>query len=484
MRTALLVTLVALAAGGAALAVGQGRASANPLTGIVAVSAGGVHTCALMADGGVKCWGINLEGQLGNSGAGDGSTVPVDAVGLGGPVAAISAGGSHTCALLETGGVQCWGWDGAGQLGDGGGAPCSEEPCMSAAPVNVVGLGGGAVAIEAGRNHTCAVMEGGGVKCWGWNYLGHLGDGTTTWRSTPVDVVGLDEAITSLAAGYGHTCAVTVSGRVECWGSDYNSEIGAESTDLCTDFFTNQDFPCSTTPLEVMELEGGVAAIASDGVHTCAVTVATTLKCWGQNADGELGDGTTIQRPAPVDVCGDVSCTEPMSGIVAVTASFFGHTCALTNSTHVKCWGRNLVGALGDGTVQDRLVPVDVVTGTSGLFTGATGIDVGGAHTCAVTEGGDVSCWGADCCGQLGNGYYDLEPHPVPRPVVTGAQKTLQGDVDCSERVDSIDAVLVLQLSAALLDLLHCPEAADLNDDAAVDSVDASLILQIVAGLL
>ena len=467
---------------------GSRPAAANPLAGITAVSAGGTSggfTCGLTIEGGVKCWGDNFEGQLGN-GTTTGSPVPVDVVGLDSGVAAVAAGGWHACALMETGGVKCWGWNGTGQLGIGGDAPCSQGPCHSTTPVDVVGLETGVVAVEAGTHHTCAVMETGGVKCWGWNYLGHLGDGTTTWRSTPVDVAGLDEPVTALAGGYGHTCALTASGGVKCWGSDYQEELGAETSETCADFFTGLQFPCSLTPLDVVGLNSGVTSIASDGTHTCAVTLAGTVMCWGDNGDGELGDGTTIRRPTPVDVCADAACTEPLSGVAAVTAGLFRHTCALMADSHVKCWGDNLRGALGDGSVEDRFVPVDVVTGRAGqLFSGVTALDAGGSHTCAVTEGGGASCWGSNCCGgPLGNGSYDLEPHPVPRPVVTGGQKTLQGDVDCSDRVDSIDAVLVLQLGAALLDLLLCPEAADLNDDAAVDSVDASLILQIVAGLL
>jgi len=188
-----------------------------PLDGIVQVTVGS-NTCALTTAGGVKCWGGNRCGALGDGTTADKST-PVDVVGLGSGVAAIAAGGAHTCALTTGGGVKCWGDNGSGQLGDG---PFSD----SWTPVDVVGLGSGVAAIAAGWQHTCALTSAGGVKCWGNNENGQLGDGTTGDKNTPVDVVGLGSSMAAIAAGGAHTCALSTAGGVKCWGINYSGQLG------------------------------------------------------------------------------------------------------------------------------------------------------------------------------------------------------------------------------------------------------------------
>jgi alpha-tubulin suppressor-like RCC1 family protein len=148
-----------------------------------ALGAGDRHTCALLADGRVQCWGYNRAGQLGDGTTTQRST-PTTVTGLGGRATALAAGWSHTCALLADGRVQCWGNNSLGQLGDG-------TTTQRSTPTTVTGLGGMATALAAGGEHTCALLEGGRVQCWGYNSAGQLGDGTTTSRSTPVTVVGL-----------------------------------------------------------------------------------------------------------------------------------------------------------------------------------------------------------------------------------------------------------------------------------------------------
>ncbi len=352
-------------------------------SGVAAIAAGWSHTCALLTAGGVKCWGLNWYGQLGDGTTFERST-PVDVAGLASEAAAIAAGYGHTCALLTSGGVKCWGANGVGQLGDG-------TTTDRNTPVDVVGLGSGAAVIAAGWYHTCALLTAGGVKCWGANWYGQLGDGTTTNRSTPVDVAGLASGVAAIAAGGWHTCGLTTAGGVKCWGENGSGQLGDGT------IFDR------STPVDVAGLASGVAAIAAGGSHTCALLTAGGVKCWGANESGQLGDGTTTSRSTPVEVVGLAS------GVAAIAAGS-EHTCALLTAGGVKCWGRNEYGQVGDGTTVERSTPVDVV----GLGSGAAVIAADGSfHTCALLTAGGVKCWGLNWYGQLGDGATANRSTPV-----------------------------------------------------------------------
>ena len=277
--------------------------------------------------------------------------------------------------MTSVGGVKCWGNNHDGQLGDG-----TEVDRRTSQ--DVVGLLTQVTGITAGERHTCALTTAGGVKWWGNNHDGELGDGTKKDKVTPVDVIGLTSGVTAIAAGWRHSCAITSVGGVKCWGNNHDGQLGDG---------TYNDRP---TPADVPGLTSGVVAISAQWRHTCALTSAGGVKCWGGSHHGEVGDGTRTDRNTPVDVVG-------LTNGVKAMASGWRHVCALTTDGAVKCWGSNHEGQLGDATGIDRKTPVDVVAVPSGV----TGIAAGGEHTCALAKG-TVLCWGENEDGQLGDGSF------------------------------------------------------------------------------
>ena len=349
-------------------------------SGVAAVTVGFSHWCALTTGGAVKCWGANSFGQLGNA-ATSASSTPVDAVGLGSGVISLSAGDFYTCAVTGAGAAKCWGRN-SGRLGDGTSTDRSS-------PTDVVGLSSGATSIAAGgKGHTCALVSG-GAKCWGsTNGSGQLGDGSTLSRLTPVDVSGLSSGVTRISAGHEHTCAVTSGGAAKCWGAA--SYIGVNV------LFSGR------VPTDVFGLPAA-SALSAGASHMCALTPGGGVKCWGGNESGQVGDGTTARPNLPADVVG------LSSGVVAISASGAGHSCAVSSGGSLKCWGRNSFGQVGDGTGIDRLVPVNV----TGLSSGIVAVANGGNHTCALTASGGVKCWGWNHVGQLGDGSFTTRTTPV-----------------------------------------------------------------------
>lgn len=249
-------------------------------SGISAITAGGSHTCALTAAGGVKCWGRNHSGQLGDGTVTDRWT-PVNVNGIGSAIQAITAGQSHTCALTMDGRIKCWGRNDWGQLGD------SPSLQLSLTPLDVRRLGNNGQAVGAGGIHTCALTKDNGAKCWGGNSFGQLGDGTNTKRWTPLDVTSLSSGVQTIAVGFDHSCAVTTVGGVKCWGSNNFGRLGDGTT-------TNR-----WTPVDVSELDKGIQAIAAGQSHTCALTEDGMVQCWGYNNQGRLGVNSGME---PLDV--------------------------------------------------------------------------------------------------------------------------------------------------------------------------------------
>jgi alpha-tubulin suppressor-like RCC1 family protein len=277
----------------------------------------------------------------------------------------IAAGRDHTCAVTSGGGVKCWGSNGSGQLGNG-------TKTDSSTPVDVIGLAHGVTAVATGAFFTCALTVNQGVKCWGSADPGAI--------PTPSDIGGVDRDVMAIAGGDQHSCALTTQGGVKCWGANYTGELG---------------IPPNLTPspvaVNVTGLGSGVVGIAAGEGHSCALTSAGGVKCWGLGVYGELGDALNTDSDMPVDVTGLAS------GVTAIAAGG-RNTCALTSGGGVKCWGEtayDLFSPLGNGSK----VPVDV----PGVTIGVVGITVGSGHACALMNGGTVRCWGGGAHGQLGN---------------------------------------------------------------------------------
>lgn len=393
--------------------------------GVAAISSGHNHSCALTTSGGVKCWGANGSGQLGD-GSNTSRSKPVDVFGLSSGVAAISASYYHTCALTKAGGIKCWGYNRYGQIGDG-------STMNQSTPATVAGLASGMASVSAGYDQTCAVTTAGGMKCWGHNGYGELGNGTAKDSATPVDVSGLAAGVASISAGNDHTCAVTTLGGLKCWGFNNNGQVGDGTT------------TSRTTPGYVLGLSSGVVSVSAGNQSTCSVTAAGGLKCCGSNNYGQLGDGSTTLRMSPVDVfvttvsAGEfASCARTAAGAVkcwgdnsygrlgdgttitrATLADVAGlsapdlavpsrqvaagesFTCVLTLAGEVKCWGRNDYGQLGIGSSPDRTTPAKLES----LVEGVNAIAAGAYHSCALTTSGGVKCWGRGSNGQIGDGF-------------------------------------------------------------------------------
>ena len=269
-------------------------------------------------------------------------------------------------------------------------------------------------AIITGYDHTCALNNAGYVKCWGSEEYGRLGNGETDDISIPVNVhtSSTDSSplggIIEVASGAHHSCVLTKQGRVKCWGHGRSGLLGDGTT---ADKPTPVDVHNSATDTSPLS---GITQISSIWVHTCALTDGGNVKCWGSSLDGQLGDGTTHNSSTPVNVHTSSTNSSPLGGIAAVSAGG-NHTCALTNGGNVKCWGYGIEGQLGNGRKDNIPTPVNVRTSStnSSPLGNITAVSAGGNHTCALTKGGNVKCWGNGRTGQLGNRSTDISSTPV-----------------------------------------------------------------------
>ena len=343
------------------------------------VTTGGYHTCTILDDGSISCWGDNSNGQLGDGTRTPQSTPSKVTLPLGRKAIDVSAGSYHTCAVLDDGSAKCWGDNGAGQLGDG-----TTVQRLIGASVNL-GAGRTAVSISAGGSHTCAILDDESVKCWGDNSNGQLGDGTITDRVVPVSAdLGDSVGALSITAGAYHTCAIMDDRKVKCWGDNWHGQIGDGGLDD------------SLSPTEI-DIPSNSSAVTIDGgsFHTCVGMNDGSMFCWGNNGYGQFGNGNSQSTTSPTGV----ALIETQSPTQVSMGSY--HSCALFDDGNVSCWGGNSEGQVGDGTQSDRVVPTPV---SIPLGKKALSISVGQRHSCAILDDATLKCWGLNSDGQLGDG--------------------------------------------------------------------------------
>jgi alpha-tubulin suppressor-like RCC1 family protein len=352
------------------------------------IAEGRHYSCALLSSGHISCWGNNESGQLGNGTTG-GSDIAVEVLGVTNATQ-LAAGGSDSCALMSNSHIDCWGDNFYGQLGDGA-IDSSDTPVEVHDATN-------AAQVAAGGNHSCALLSGGRIDCWGNNEGGELGNGINGGnRDTPGGVQGLTRAI-QVAVDYAHSCALLSSGHVECWGENFYGQLGDGTTER------------SETPVEVRGLTNAVQIDGGD-FDSCALLSSGHVDCWGGGpfASGQLGDGAKQSSATPVEVRDLPNATQ--------VATSDGGSCALLSSGHIDCWGNNEEGELGDGTHGGQSdMPVEVPG-----VTNATEVASGGYHFCALLSGGHVDCWGSNSGGQLGDGTDLASDTPVEVHGLTNA---------------------------------------------------------------
>ena len=408
---------------------GGGFGSESPESGIneiqrtaIGIAAGYYHTCAILDDGNVSCWGDNSKGQLGiGSEEVPLEVKPTQTAPLGGTGAVkIAAGGHHTCAILDDGNVSCWGDNSEGQLGIDSSDGLHHYPSD---PFEMPGSRR-AVEIAAGRAHTCAVLDDGTISCWGYGGYGQLGHGSfdsLLSPSTLVDDIGHDgvecvlvecPSAVGISIGEDTTCAILDDGSVSCWGNSAYWALGSEVS-------TTQNSPIQTANLSESEDGGDRTAveISSGDFFTCAILDDGSISCWGRGGTGRLGHGSTSDVSQPTQT----SSLGPGRTAVAISTGY-GHACAILDNGSVSCWGYNRWGQIGIGSVdafgannERQPTPTnDLSELDDGGDRTAVGIASGVSHTCAILDDGSVSCWGDNQYGQLGDGHFETQnPSPV-----------------------------------------------------------------------
>jgi len=353
----------------------------------------------------------------------------VNVTGLSSGATAVSVGSEAGCALTAAGGVRCWGSNLCGEVGDGSNAEFRKSP------VTVTGLSSGVQAISVGHRYACALTTGGGVKCWGYPLTGLQGPycytpGVRQSLGVPRDVPGLSAGVTAISAGMSHTCALMANGTVRCWGLadwgltgdgtyDNSIDVPADRNRLNPDGVPYNMW-WTPDPTEVVRNDNGapltgIVNLSAGSQHSCAVTNTGEVWCWGSNFWGELGIGNAgwflgDHTPGAVRVVDAHGSTAPFTGVAEV-ATGEAHSCALTFGGGVKCWG--YVGTPYAGNPAEDVLAVDAPVDITELQSGVIGLEAGGVFPCVVLSDGGVRCWGLNSYGQVGDGTTVLRDTPT-----------------------------------------------------------------------
>jgi alpha-tubulin suppressor-like RCC1 family protein len=381
------------------------------------VAVGDYFACALGSGGLLKCWGMN---SYGNLGLGDskhrggnpgemGNSLPAVDLGVGRHVTSVALGSYYACALLDDGSVKCWGGEpGEGELGLGDRTSRGSKPGDMGDNLPTVDLGVGrrAKSIAIGYIHTCVLLEGGAVKCWGHNYYGQLGIGDTGFRGSrpgqmgdnlPTVDLGTGRTATRIAAGESHNCALLDDSSVKCWGSNYYGELGIGDTMLRGDSGSEMGDYLPTVDLGTGRRATSIAA--SDNT-TCALLDDGSVKCWG--ALGMQFIGSIDNRgDQPGEMGNNLPTVDFGTGYraVSITAGR-GVCCALLDDGSVKCrTGIAVSSNTQSPATFDNLRALDL-----GSARCATQVSFGSFHSCALLDDGAVKCWGYNSFGELGLG--------------------------------------------------------------------------------
>ncbi|QDK41566.1 hypothetical protein DOM21_08890 [Bacteriovorax stolpii] len=365
--------------------------------------AGGSHTCILLANGRMRCWGLNYSGQLGVNGNQNIGNIhkPKAFPYVSRGVSKIAAGLSHTCSITS-GAVRCWGLNVSGQLGNG-------TLTNTNTPGGIINLNGEIISqIATGSAHTCALTASGKVRCWGDNTYGQLGYANITALKLPggyLDMAGSGAGsgiVTQIVAGNFHTCALLNTMEVRCWGRGAEGQLGRGNTDNVGD----DENPGAVDIVKFDTANSNKAMQVTAGAnHTCALTINGNVRCWGLNDVGQLGQGYTVnigddEEPSLID---DVNLGG--AKVINLSSGLSNHTCAILTNGKFYCWGGNSSGQLGYGNtinVGDDEIPYDV--NEVSISDTAVQVMTGTSHTCALFSTKGVRCWGLGSDGQLGYG--------------------------------------------------------------------------------